>query len=407
MFKKTHNLGPIEIINRANTDKVFGLIALRSTVWDKNSADMPTSVTVTLDGENFTFSGDQAATQHTEQAVFVLTHVMTHLLENGPHNLTITAHWGSDKAVTDEITLNVENTGDLATNVAADLRTSGCPKVLNAWLDSEMFPYASGTSKAWFDEIEPENVPLSFETPATLEDAHRHLERWGFAILPETIPANLVSQFKTELNGQIEAGVIKHTAGSSERILGAHEHTEAGRKIWLYPGVLEFLGSHFRDQPCACQTLTFINGSEQAPHQDTIHLTPYPKGFMCGVWVALEDVQEGSGELFVYPGSHKSERLRKTQLGISRVQNDDYSEYTKFDAAIHALLEQEGYERAVYRPKAGQILVWHENLVHGGSPREHQDRTRLSLVSHYFAKGSIAYYDSRGEAAALEALEMA
>jgi hypothetical protein len=71
------------------------------------------------------------------------------------------------------------------------------------------------------------------------------------------------------------------------------------------------------------------------------------------------------------------------------------------------LVKSEGYERLVYRPKAGQILVWHENLIHGGSPRVQSDRTRLSVVSHYFAKGSVGYYDSRGEAAALETLDPA
>jgi hypothetical protein len=48
--------------------------------------------------------------------------------------------------------------------------------------------------------------------------------------------------------------------------------------------------------------------------------------------------------------------------------------------------------------------VWHENLVHGGSVRINKEQTRFSVVSHYFAKGAVAYYDSRGEAASLEDL---
>ena len=128
---------------------------------------------------------------------------------------------------------------------------------------------------------------------------------------------------------------------------------------------------------------------------------------MCGVWCALEDVKENSGELFVYPGSHRSGSLRATPLGIPKVENDDYSQYVIFDQAIRDLIESEGYERLVYRPKAGQILVWHENLIHGGSPRLDHDKTRLSVVSHYFAKGAIGYYDSRGEAASLETLDRA
>ena len=30
-----------------------------------------------------------------------------------------------------------------------------------------------------------------------------------------------------------------------------------------------------------------------------------PEGFMCGVWVALEDMDMENGPLVYYPGSHK------------------------------------------------------------------------------------------------------
>jgi hypothetical protein len=113
----------------------------------------------------------------------------------------------------------------------------------------------------------------------------------------------------------------------------------------------------------------------------------------------------GSGlrRIFVFPGSHKTTRLRANELGLAKVSSD-YSSYVVFDKAIQQLLADGGYERVDYLPKAGQILVWHENLIHGGSYRRDRSKTRLSIVSHYFAKGSVAYYDSRGEAATLEQL---
>jgi ectoine hydroxylase-related dioxygenase (phytanoyl-CoA dioxygenase family) len=49
-----------------------------------------------------------------------------------------------------------------------------------------------------------------------------------------------------------------------------------------------------------------------------------------------------------------------------------------------------------YTPKAGSVLIWHENLAHGGSPRKNDELTRKSIVSHYFARGAAAYYDSQG-----------
>jgi len=42
------------------------------------------------------------------------------------------------------------------------------------------------------------------------------------------------------------------------------------------------------------------------------------------------------------------------------------------------------------------VLVWHENLLHGGSVRRDTSLSRRSIVSHYFADGAIAFYDSTG-----------
>lgn len=47
-----------------------------------------------------------------------------------------------------------------------------------------------------------------------------------------------------------------------------------------------------------------------------------------------------------------------------------------------------------YFAQKGDMLIWHENLMHGGSIRADQSITRKSIVSHYFADGAIAYYDS-------------
>ena len=40
--------------------------------------------------------------------------------------------------------------------------------------------------------------------------------------------------------------------------------------------------------------------------------------------------------------------------------------------------------------------------MHGGSVRDDQSLSRRSIVSHYFADGTIAFYDSSGAAGHLE-----
>lgn len=390
--------------NRSKASDGFGLISING--WILGAGDDELTLDVKFGGHHRRFSGKEAfGPLSSDGTRLVEFHLVTHLVPDETHEVEAVVTTGNGTQI--EFTrfpLDIDNSTNLANQVAKDLKEFGTPVIIGRIIDSTMFPYGNGTAKAWFDADFDDDIPMSLEPAADAETAQRHLLRWGFCVLHEKLPEQLVEDFKTQLSSAIERGDLNYRAGSSDRIHGAHQKMPSARAVWLYPPVLQFLEDYFKDTPCACQTLTYVNGSEQAAHQDSIHLTPYPNGFMCGVWVALEDVQENSGELFVYPGSHRAGSLRATPLGIPKVENEDYSQYAIFDRAIQDLIQVNGYERLVYRPKAGQILVWHENLIHGGSPRIEHSRTRVSVVSHYFAKGAIGYYDSRGEAAALETL---
>lgn len=394
----------LSIRNRGKAEDGFGLLRIGGWLIDVGAGEI--TLDVKFAGEERRLVRDEAVLplvqDDTREVEF---HLVTHLVPDGTHQLDVSAVTAAGRRVEfPPLLVRTENESALGRQVAQDLREYGTPLIVGRTIDSGLFPYDKGTARAWFNEDFEDDIPMSLDPAPDAEAAQRHLLRWGFCVLHEELPKQLVEDFKSELSSAIERGDLAYRAGSSDRIHGAHQKIPSARAVWLYPPVLQFLQNYFRDTPCACQTLTYVNGSEQNAHQDSIHLTPYPNGFMCGVWVALEDVQENSGELFVYPGSHRTGSLRATPLGLHKVVNEDYSHYVVFDQAIRDLIEAHGYERLIYRPKAGQILVWHENLIHGGSPRQNHERTRLSVVSHYFAKGSIGFYDSRGEAAALETL---
>lgn len=396
----TIELPALALANRSDQMRTFGLVALAAPL--PENCPSPGAVHVSVAGHTRAFSAGECI-QHGPHGRRVVIHLLSHLIPDGRHSIDVELLFSSgEKVGFPSKSIEIENSTDLAASVREDLKSFGAPVILPRLIDSSMFPHDVGRTRAWFDDIQPIDVPLSFDQPADLEAAHRHLERWGFCILPELLPQDLIDAFKAELDAAIDSKRLNYETGSSQRIHNAH-HLPSGRKIWLYPAVMRFLQAHFRDTPCACQTLTYVNGSEQSAHQDTIHLTPYPSGYMCGVWIALEDVQPDSGELFVYPGSHRTPRLRTKDLGLDKVETD-YSSYVAFDAEVRRLLEEGGYQRQTYLAKAGQILVWHENLIHGGGQRIDRSKTRFSIVSHYFAKGAVGYYDSRGEAASLEVL---
>lgn len=399
------SLTGLQVRNRRKFSDGFGLLSILG--WLVGEGEPELALDVTFGGERRLLSAAEViGPRLSDGARQVEFHLVSHLVPDGVHKVEaalVTPDGRRSEFA--PLVIEIRNDSALGRQVADDLRGFGTPPIVGRIIDSTLFPYEKGTARAWFNADFDDDIPMSLEPASDATTAQRHLLRWGFCVLHEQLPTQLVDQFRRELPNAIDSGELNYRAGSSDRIRGAHQKLASARAIWLHRPVLDFLENYFKDTPCACQTLTYVNGSEQNAHQDSIHLTPYPGGFMCGVWVALEDVQENSGELFIYPGSHRSGSIRASDLGLHKVVNDDYSHYAIFDQAIRDLIETHGYERLVYRPKAGQILVWHENLIHGGSPRLDQSRTRLSVVSHYFAKGSIGYYDSRGEAAALETLD--
>ena len=55
----------------------------------------------------------------------------------------------------------------------------------------------------------------------------------------------------------------------------------------------------------ALQHLNFPIGTQQPAHFDTMAFQSDPPNYMCGVWVALEDMDMDNGPLIYYPGSYK------------------------------------------------------------------------------------------------------
>ena len=133
----------------------------------------------------------------------------------------------------------------------------------------------------------------------------------------------------------------------------------------------------------AFQSLLFTYGTEQDMHQDTAFVPVSSPMEFVGCWIALEDIQTGTGELQYYEGSHRiPEHL---WLGRSRAKPYDYVDQeveARVLASMHAKPRELGLPLVKYRPKKGDALIWHADLVHGGGKEPRRDTTRRSLVAH-------------------------
>lgn len=245
----------------------------------------------------------------------------------------------------------------------------------------------------FFDRLLPERGLTSEEA----EQARRFHED-GFLILPEAFPEEVVDQARAEVE-PLFATQEESGGEAPGRIHDAWKDCPTVRRIASDPKVLDLLHTLYGRRPIPFQTLSFQFGSQQRPHADTIHFNSLPPRFMCGVWVALEDVDASNGSLVYYPGSHRLPDLDFEDLGL-RLLNPNrsgpldvytYEDYDLYEGLVEELLEVHGLEPVTLEVKKGTALVWSAGLVHGGGEILVPGRTRWSQVIHCFFEGCLFY----------------
>jgi len=170
------------------------------------------------------------------------------------------------------------------------------------------------------------------------------------------------------------AEVTRGYVGQAVRVQDLWRREKCVRKLGAHPDVQAFLTGLYTRRAFPFQTLNFTKGTEQGVHSDTIFFNSEPAHFMCGVWVALEDMDLDNGPLVYYAKSHK--RPISTLHDIASSPQKEL--YPFFEA--QAL----NYERTPGLIKKGQAVIWSANVLHGGSPILDHRRTRLSQVTHYY-----------------------
>jgi hypothetical protein len=165
-----------------------------------------------------------------------------------------------------------------------------------------------------------------------------------------------------------------HEGGTYNRIMDAWTVSDAVRELATGARILGLLEAIYGRRPIPFQTLNFLRGSQQPTHSDAYHFHSFPKHFMCGVWVAFEDIREDNGPLHYYPGSH-----RMPDYDFLCPHGDE-----RLREFIDDLIPAEGLVKERAFLKRGQGLIWAANLLHGGDPVLDPSSTRLSQVTHYY-----------------------
>lgn len=203
----------------------------------------------------------------------------------------------------------------------------------------------------------------------------------GWLVFDAGIPHEVIDRARADASAAIVARPFDPQ--SPNRIQEAWRASRAVHDIAIAPRVLEVLRDVYGREPLPFQTLNFEVGTEQQAHADTVHFNSRPAGFMCGVWVALEDIDESSGPVFYLPGTHQWPE--QTPADWQAPPGTEH--YDRYEAHIAAQVAEAGIEPVPAVLRKGEALLWAGNLLHGGSPRLDPDRTRHSQVTHYFFQG--------------------
>lgn len=236
-------------------------------------------------------------------------------------------------------------------------------------------------------EIQPDEVEL--------------LRRWrtdGYVILPRAVASDVVDRinaevetiwnsldprFLVELGGPVSR-LDDTLRGRCAKLLDLYVYSRGARDAAFAAPLIRFLSVIFERQPLLFQSLSFEKGSEQPIHQDTAYVVTHSPMEFAAAWIALEDIQPGSGELAYYPGSH---RLPEHVFpgGTRNWHRERHGEpmLNEYLAGLHERSRKMGLALERFRPKKGDVLVWSADLAHGGSPIEVDSLTRRSLVCHY------------------------
>lgn len=226
----------------------------------------------------------------------------------------------------------------------------------------------------------------------------QHLIEHGYVILPGAIDISLADSLRTEINtvsenpeyyiARRQRKAYAHPdpdiyEDPTFRLIDYHVNSRLAREAIFNPATVAVLRAAFEDTVNAFQCLTFAYGSQQSIHQDGAYVVvSEPLQFMA-CWIALEDVQAGSGELVYYAGSHKlDDHLFAGNSKCWIPEKHGQEAHAEFLGALTQRCEQANLPRLSFLPKKGDALIWASDLAHGGS-KLINDQTRYSMVAHY------------------------
>jgi phytanoyl-CoA hydroxylase len=215
-------------------------------------------------------------------------------------------------------------------------------------------------------------------------DHAREFNAQGYTIVPQLFSkeeiASLTEHYMTLRGKGTYPGDFAGVDISSEdplkkypRMIHMHRWDEVSLKWMTDPRLDAYMTAFGGASPFAVQTMLYFKppgARGQALHQDNYYLQVNP-GTCLAAWLALDDCDEANGCLQVVPNTHDTPELCPQKA-------DTAQSFTDVTVPL-----AEGMKSVPMLMKAGDVLFFNGQIVHGSFPNTTTNRFRRSLIGHY------------------------
>lgn len=249
----------------------------------------------------------------------------------------------------------------------------------------------------WLDRLDSKiELPNHPDFKSLDSKTQQQIINWsdnGYAILDHFFSEDEISTINQEVNHLIKTDNANYQINSKKLMFAVRQSDPLERTV-NNPKINKILSLLLGREVQLFQSINFEEGSQQHTHSDSVHMTTFPLGYLIAIWIALEDIQPGSGILHYYPGSHKLPYILTPDFehGSNRLFLGSNA-YDNYENKIEEVIKANTFDKKEFLPKKGDVLIWHANLLHGGNPIEIKDSTRKSMVLHYYAKDVACYHE--------------
>jgi ectoine hydroxylase-related dioxygenase (phytanoyl-CoA dioxygenase family) len=218
--------------------------------------------------------------------------------------------------------------------------------------------------------------------------------------IPPDICAETIAAFRRfERANEAIFAANRNALGHYPRIINLHCAMPELEKLFTRNPVWLAVQDVLFGAPTALYTSLFYEvGSQQPLHRDSPVFATRPEYLYFGSTIYLEPAGDENGCLEVMQGGHLMPELDREAIAIRRfgaldkipdTDGDTWMEYQ--NTVVEAGRARRLPVKKLY-VQAGDSLIWHPQLPHGGTPIRDTSRTRFSLVMHTTPVGVPVYH---------------